>query len=1151
MLKKLFDFRNLGEDYKNFYESVDLDKKCSVFKMSFSERILSSVNGLDKVLYVTADSFSCQKAYSEFQKLLGNGAVMLPPGTDLVMYKEFSSPENNRNRLITAHKILNGEAKVVVATIDSLAYLMPKVETFSSSVLKIKVNTEIDLNNTIQKLVAMGYKREQLVQSPGYFAVRGGTLDIYPINSDYPVRIELFDTLVETMKLYDPLTQSTLENKKEIVVCLATNVVLTATERDETIKKLQLVKSTFISKEEEDRQKEIIQDIIIKLENGDTSFTLDFIFPLIKNTLGSIFDYISGFTIVIDECKMVYDSMTKFYTTLEERKKLMDGYAGSLSCNRLNFLKKQELIENINKFKLVAHQKLTTANKFFNPDKVFSFRSSPIIRYVNNLDELSKDIFSWLENNYKIFIAAGDEKQAKSIQKRLENKDIYLDIKTSASLKDNSSCILPYEFSTGFVLPSEKIVIIGTYDIFPIKNKPNKVLTSKRDLGSVPKIGDYVVHHLHGIGKCEGVTKLSGSFGVKDFIVVAYRGEDKLYVPIDQMDMLEKYSGGGEPKRLSKIGGQEFGQTKEKVKKQIKEMAFSLLKLYAEREEQKGFVYPKDDELQIEFENKFPYTETEDQLIAINEIKQDMERGKVMERLVCGDVGFGKTEVALRAIFKAIVAGKQVMLLAPTTILARQHYNTAKARLEPFGVRIESLDRFRTAKETKEVLEKLKNHKVDLVCGTHRLLSKDVVFDDLGLVVLDEEQKFGVEHKEKLKLDHKTLDVLTLSATPIPRTMHMSLSGIRDISVISTPPRERIPVQTYVTEYSDGLVRDAIKRELSRDGQVFFVYNRVETIYAFAEKIRNLVPDAKILVAHGQLSSSELEDVIYKFYNHMADVLICTTIIENGIDLPSANTLVVYDSDKFGLSQLYQIRGRVGRGTREGYAYFTYKPDKSLSEDSYKRLDAIAEFTEFGSGFKIAMKDLEIRGSGNIFGAEQHGHIEKVGYELYSKMLKNAVKELKGQLVEEERDVVMKISLDAFLPEDYISSSEDRMTIYKSIAHISSFEDKKQIKEELEEKYGILPTEVVNLIEISYTKSLAKQLGASEVYLSSTEMKLVFDNDAKVIKTENFAKALLEYKDKCVLFLMGLPIIKFKNLNKLVKENLLLLQQFLISATQK
>ena len=1144
MLEKNLDFSCL-KDYGDYIKVLRNKQNCSVFGMGQSEKILSALNVTGKIFYVAADMVTAKKVYEELKQLTGNEASYFPAGADVSLYRNAQSNENNIERIKTIYGLVTGTSRAVVTSIDAVFSLLPKIQDFKNNIVTLKVNQTIEISALQSQFVKMGYVSSPLVGESGQFSVRGDIVDIFPVNGEYPFRIEFFDNLIESIKVFDPETQRSSENKREIKMCPYTNLLLDNKQLQETITKLEtLKKSKLTSRDAEVHLGTIIDEVLARISNKDMGFALDFLFPILSDNLGSIFEYLSDdFVVVFDECKRVYDALNQTEEDIKERKKTLKNSGDTLPVSQTGYLSKQEVVGFFERYSKVAHQKITNANNLFKPDAVFNFRFAPLVKYSSNFSEFVSDVCLWIMDGYKVLICAGNEKRAKELSAKLENNDVYIGIDPRASFESRASAIIPKFLSTGFVLPTEKIVVVGTYDIFPKPAKQTSFL-KKKTVFSVPEIGSFVVHRVHGIGRCDGVTKLTGSFGTKDFIVVSYHGGDKLYVPIDQMDQLDKYTAPNEPKKLSKIGGTEFAQVKERVKKQIKEMAFSLLKLYAERETKKGYIYNKDDELQQEFENKFPYTETEDQLSAIADVKQDMENGKVMDRLICGDVGFGKTEVALRSAFKAIVNGKQVAFIAPTTILARQHYNTCVARMAEFGIRVEVLDRFVPAKKVKEVLLAVKQHKVDLLCGTHRVLGKDVAFEDLGLVILDEEQKFGVEHKEKIKLDQKDIDVLTLSATPIPRTLHMSLTGIRDISVIATPPTTRTPTQTYVTEYSDSLLKTVVNRELNRNGQVFIVYNRVETIYAFKEHVQAIVPNAKIIVGHGQLSGAELEDVIYKFYSGEADVLICTTIIENGIDLPNANSLIVMDSDRLGLSQLYQIRGRVGRGSRGGFAYFTYKREKALSEESYKRLEAIAEFTEFGSGFKVAMRDLEIRGSGNVFGAEQHGHIEKVGYELYSKMLHNALLELKGKPVEEDVDVQVKVNMDAYIPEHFVQTSDDRMTLYKNISLISSREEKETLRQEIIDRFGKLPEALENLIQIAYIKSLCKKIKVTEIFMNDTTMRLTFVNADDILKQEAINSTVTKYSRNVVLNFGSVATISFKGLGYNAQANFKLLTEF-------
>lgn len=1147
MLKDFFDFSKLGGDFSALIDNIKKRKRCSVCGMGQSEKVISSLNATGKVLYIASDFSNAKKAYDLFECLLKDSAYLLPPAGDFLTYKNSQSVENNVQRIKTIYALTNSKADVVCTCAEALLSYLPNRERFKNNILKIKIGERVDPSEIKEKLIDMGYKSESLVVGAGQFSSRGDIIDIFPINTSDPFRIEFFDIDVQSIKTFEVETQNTIKEVASVNICPATDIFLT----NDDVKKVEadlalLKKSKFDSRESESRFEDISSEIVNRLSLKDLGFTLDYIFPLIESSLSTIFDYLTDdFVVVIDEAKMVYDALANVEKEYNNRKKTLLLTGEVLPTKAKGILSLSNVIDLLQNTNLVVHQKITNANRFFAPELVFNFRTSALCKYVGNTTELINDINSWILDNYKIFLCAGSERDAVRLSRTLKSNDVDLVVDRRATLTQNSSAILPYEFTTGFCLPDQKIVVLGTSELIAKKQKSNHVSVNRKDVFSVPKVGDYVVHAFHGIGLCEGITKLSGKLGTKDYIVVGYRDGDKLYVPIDQMDMLDRFSGGETPQRLSKIGGVEFGAVKERVRKNIKKMAFDLLKLYAERESRTGFAFVKDDEMQLEFEDAFPYTETEDQLKAIAEVKKDMESTKVMDRLVCGDVGFGKTEVALRAIFKAVLSGKQVAFLAPTTILSEQHFNTCMSRFNGFGINVAVLNRFRSPAEVKEILRKLESGEINVVCGTHRLLSKDVKYYNLGLIVLDEEQKFGVEDKEKLKLKRSNVDVLTLSATPIPRTLHMSLSGIRDVSIIATPPQNREQTQTFVLEYSDSLLKDAVTKELNRGGQVFIIYNRVESIYQFSARVKELIPNARVVVGHGQLKSSELEDVIYQFYNQSADILISTTIIENGVDMSNANTLIVINSEMFGLSQLYQIRGRVGRGNRQGYAYFTYNGKKSLSEDGYKRLAAISEFTEFGSGFKIAMRDLEIRGGGNVLGAEQHGHVQKIGYELYCKMLNEAISELKGNAMVEDRDVLMKVGIDAYIPEFYVDNTANRMTIYKNISRIENKEERDKLVKEVEDVFGKLPQVAKNLFDIAYVKALAKRLGVIEVYCTDSEIKIVFDPKENKLMTKQVSSALNKYSALCVLNLKEMPTITFKYTGNDVNGNFTILKDFL------
>lgn len=1144
MVKNFLNLNSINPELKKLFEGVGARKSCSIFGVTTNLKPLLAASFGGPVLYVASDIVIARKLQEIFNEIEHESCVLLPPAPDNLLYKRAVSVDAFIERNVALSKILSGKAKFVVTSADAMLSQFAPVSLFKQNIVNLKKGQEITRDDLAGLLVGAGYKRVSLVSEPFEFSLRGDILDVFDAGEMQAYRVDFWGDEIDKISLLDPQTQKRAGDFKQISLCPMSMLFGSADRAVEKLKTLENRK--FESAEDESSFVYGVRDVISRLEMGERSPSLEYVLPVwYDEKLATIFDYIHAanpeFLVCYDEIKMVSDSMICFEKDLLARIKELKKRQFLLEENC--FVRLERIKAEAKNFVQIAHQKITSTNRIFEPDFIVTIKSNPTSRYSHSHTEFAKTVKNLLYNNQKVFIFAENKENAKSLEKMLENFEVYLDIVDNPKFNDNS-CIIPSVLPYGFVLPGEHIVVFGTYDIYAKKSEQSKssYLVNRKAVFSVPKVGDYVVHSFHGIGICEGVTKLDSKFGSKDFVVVRYRDNDKLFVPIDQMNMLEKFTGGEKPARLSKIGGVEFARVKAKVKESVRKIAFNLLKLYAEREKIHGFPFPKDDNLQLEFENSFPFTETEDQLQSSKEIKQDMESAKVMDRLLCGDVGFGKTEVALRAAFKCVCGGKQVAFIAPTTILSEQHYNTTMSRMKDFGVSVEVLNRFKTPKQVRQILQNLKDGKIDIVCGTHRLLSKDVEFKDLGLIILDEEQKFGVEDKEKLKVVHKNTDVLTLSATPIPRTLHMSLSGIRDISVISTPPSIRLPIETSVVEQTDTLIKDAVQREVKRGGQIFILFNSVERIYGFAQKIRELCPDTNVLVAHGQMQGRDLEDVIYRFVKGEADVLVCTTIIENGIDIENANTLIVIDSDKFGLSQLYQIRGRVGRGDRLAYAYFTYNKDKVLTEEAYKRLEAISELTEFGSGFKLAMKDLEIRGSGNIFGAEQHGHMQKVGYEMYAKLLSMAVNELKGIKEKPIVQTLVKISIDAYISDAYILKSEDRMTAYKNIAAISDLESYNQTQNALENSFGKIPDETMNLLKISYARALASKCRIKEIVSEDNAIKLLFSEDEKIIGNEKLGEVLYAFRSRCVLDLTQGECIKFgklgnstQNLDEIIK----------------
>ena len=764
-------------------------------------------------------------------------------------------------------------------------------------------------------------------------------------------------------------------------------------------------------------------------------------------------------------------------------------------------------------------QNLSTAIRFFNPLKIINPQCGGVIDYQLDFKEVFTDIENWVRTGYSVTVCTATAKRADDLRYELSIRNLGSSINSDKPL--GGIQISTEKLSRGFIFHEEKAVLLGSGNLYAKPTVQKRLKSKKQVFFSAPETGDYCVHETHGVGRVLGSKKISSTEGTKDYVAVEYAGGDILYVPVEQMDILTRYLGSEKKPRLSKIGGKDFERIKNNVKESIKKMSFDLKQLYRERDEMKGFKFQADDELQKVFESSFPFEDTPDQALANEDIEKDMTSGKVMDRLVCGDVGFGKTEVAFRAVFRAIINGKQAVMLAPTTILAEQHFNTACERFKDFGIKIACLNRFKSPKQQKQILESLKKGEIEFIIGTHRLLSKDVEFKDLGLLVLDEEQRFGVEHKEKIKTLKKNVDAITLTATPIPRTLHMSLSGIRSISTINTPPKKRLPVQTYVTEQTDTLIKDAVTREVNRGGQTFILYNRVESIFNFADRVRALMPDLKITVVHGQMDEKVLENSIMAFYRGESDVLISTTIIENGIDLPKANTLIVIDADKLGLSTLYQLKGRVGRSDRLAYAYFTFQRDKILTDTAFERLNAIVDFTEMGSGIKIAMRDLEIRGAGNILGAEQHGHMDKIGYELYSKLLKE---ELTGV---EEVVPELDIRVTAYIPDAYMESNTKRMDAYKEIAELSSKEEELEFVSTVTEAYGPFPKEAENLLNIAMVKALAMKFKVSKITVTKSLVGLEFSS-LNALADKRLGLAMQEFSDTVWLNMAEKPVVEFK-----------------------
>ena len=1132
MLKKILDLKHGNNSIKEFTESVRQGIPLAVFGVTDAFKYFLVSTLFDKVLYVVKDGITARYAVEAIEEFSGKSAVYLPPKDEVLLFNRAFSKDNAYARIKALSQVESSD--VIVVTAESL------LQTVPSAMRTINLIKDDDYNQQtlITQLVACGYERVEQVSSAGTFSVRGDIVDLYPVTDENPIRIDFFGDTIEAIKRYDVDTRENLGFLSSVRVLQAVEFTF---EKDDiaSIKKALALDLKGADKEKSVRQKVLVEDLNLALDNRDLSFMGNL--SALSQDCASVFDLLPKQTVVIfDEAKRIEELATLSYTEFSERFNSLSkaGEAFSFAIN--NFSAPETIKDKIKAFRTVAIQALSTAIPFFNPLKIINPQTGGVADYQLDFKEIFTDIDNWLKTGYSITVCTGDRKRADSFCLELSARGIASAIEVDGALRGVD--IRTQKLARGFIYHEEKAVVIGSGNLFAKPVSARKI-KAKNKFFTAPEVGDYCVHEIHGIGRVLGNKKISSTEGTKDYVAVEYSGGDILYVPVEQMDILTRYLGGEKKPRLSKIGGKDFEHVKKRVRESIKKMSFDLKKLYQERDEEKGFKFEQDDELQKVFEGSFPFEDTPDQAIANEDIKKDMTSAKVMDRLVCGDVGFGKTEVALRAVFRAVANGKQAVMLAPTTILTEQHFNTAVERFSQFGIKIACLNRFKTPLQQKAILSGLKDGSIDFVIGTHRLLSKDVQFKDLGLLVLDEEQRFGVEHKEKIKLLKTNVDAITLTATPIPRTLHMSLSGIRSISTINTPPKKRLPVQTYVTEETDMLIKDAVTREINRGGQAFILYNRVESIFTFSERIRALMPNLRITVVHGQMQERVMESSIMAFYRGESDVLISTTIIENGIDLPKANTLIVIDADMLGLSTLYQLKGRVGRSDRLAYAYFTFKREKILSETAFERLNAIIEFTEMGSGIKIAMRDLEIRGAGNILGAEQHGHMEKIGYELYSKLLRE---ELSGK---EEVVPELDIRVNAFIPEDYIESNIARMDVYKEIAELSSLTAEKEFKRGIEEAYGTLPESAESLIDIAVVKMLATKLGVKNIVITKSETKLVFD-DFKAFANSDLHSAIEQFEGGVRISMASEPALEFIRTQQNNSDMLKVVREFLCVAVK-
>ena len=1063
------------------------------------------------------------------------GKVEYFPKREISIYDyDAESNDIEYERIQVLNNIYKAKTKLVITTIEAIMQKMIAKESLYNTVLKLNLADTISHEELKRYLVQMGYKRVDLIENKGEFSIRGDILDI-GLSDTEGVRIEFWGDDIDSIRKFKISSQRSTDMLKTVEIYPATEMIL-----EDSIQN--------VCKRIEALDNYSFEDLEI-IQNGDYTTRIDKYFNEFYTKQANFLDYIPNFTIFLDEPEKIKQRVEAIQKENE---------------NLINALieKERAVPESLHNLNDYIFDFKETVNLYEQDTLKNDFNTKEINLIKGDVKDLEERINEYVQNNKKVVILAGDKENTTKVLRALNNASeiladknatnqkndlpnvrkfsgnqvAYADSLDNVNLKQGEVVVCEGALTTGFEDKDTNLVVLSSDEFFYKNVKRKKVSDTFKNAEKIVfadlKVGDYIVHKNHGIGIFTGVNTIKVDGITKDFIQLKYRDGDILYVPTEDLDNVRKYIGAEGHLQLNKLGTKDWEKTKARVKGNLRAVAKELIELYAKRENAKGFAFSKDTVFQKQFEDSFEYTETNDQLRCIEEVKKDMESPRPMDRLLCGDVGYGKTEVAIRAAFKAVMDSKQVAYLAPTTILASQQYQEFKTRMAEYPIRIELLNRFKTQKQQKDIVERLKQGKVDIVIGTHRILSKDVEFKDLGLLIIDEEHRFGVKDKEKIKQYKATIDVLTMTATPIPRTLQMSVVGIRDMSVIYEPPQNRKPIQTYVLEYDKEVIKEAITKELERNGQVFYIYNIVESIARKAQEIESLIPEAKVAYAHGKMSGSEIEDIMQDFIDGKTNVLVCTTILESGIDIPNANTIIVENADRFGLAQLYQIRGRVGRSDKQAYAYITYKRDKMLSEDATQRLKAIKEFTEFGSGFKIATRDLQIRGAGSIFGEMQHGHIEQIGYDMYNKLLNEVVKEMKGEKVEEEEEITIDLNISSYIPEDYIEDSAQKIEIYQDIAGAKTEEDVQNIIDEIIDRYGEMPAEVYNLLEIARIKNLCRKTNVTKLQQKQNDVVIYF----KTLSDEALRDIILKYKTK-VRFSPGeKPYVTLRIEKDVVKE---------------
>ncbi|MDT2801986.1 transcription-repair coupling factor [Vagococcus lutrae] len=1079
-----------------------------------------------KLVVVTPNLHQMNQLLDDLSHLVPEEELYSYPVNEvLAVEMGFASPEAIADRIEALSFLYSNRTGILVVPAAGARHYLPSKETWQRYEKELAVGDTVEIEHLTQDLITMGYVRESMVGKPGEFSVRGGIVDVYPLTSDYPFRIDFFDDEIDSLRYFEADTQRSIENVEKIEIKPATDVLIVPEVYEPAADKLQKDVHAYTSKLKDEEAKQAtthyMDSLTTQWRAGERTLEdRHFIYYLMPDARTMIEHLAADDAVILDDYSRILEVEKEMLTEQGEwisEQLALHKLLPSVSYGReiREILKKtavatsyfsvfQKGMGNL-KFQQIHHFQVRTMQQFFGQMGLFEV-----------------ELNSWKKKQQTVIMLTNTIEKSQKIQQLLREHAIEYVVQHDGPILEQAVQIRLGELQTGFELIDEKLVVVTEHELLQVKKRPKarkRAISNAERLKSYNelKTGDYVVHVNHGIGKYIGMETLEMDGVHQDYMTIVYQNNDKLFIPVTQLDLIQKYvASESKTPKINKLGGTEWTKTKRKVASKVEDIADDLIQLYAAREAEKGFAFSPDDNLQAAFDNAFPYSETDDQLRSIQEIKRDMEKAKPMDRLLVGDVGYGKTEVALRAVFKAVRDNKQVAFLVPTTILAQQHYETMLERFADFPVNVELLSRFRTKKQQTETIEKLEKGQADVVVGTHRILSKDVVFQDLGLLIIDEEQRFGVKHKERLKQLRSEVDVLTLTATPIPRTLHMSMLGVRDLSVIETPPSNRYPVQTYVMEQNIGAIRDGIERELARSGQVFYLHNRVDTIEQKVGELQQLVPDARIAFAHGQMTEVQLENILFDFINREYDVLVTTTIIETGVDIPNVNTLFVESADHMGLSQLYQLRGRVGRSNRVAFAYLMYEPQKVLTEVSEKRLQAMKDFTELGSGFKLAMRDLSIRGAGNILGSQQHGFIDSVGFDLYTQMLNEAVQRKQGKQTTAPKTVVeIQLGVDAYIPNAYIPDERQKIEIYKRVRELENQAMYEELVDDVMDRFGEFPDEVAYLLAIGRIKMNSERALIEKIEKQGQKVTLVLSvAGTKTYMVEQLFKALAVTKLK-------------------------------------